>query len=80
MLIIERKRFHNAEFHTSNIVRVIKSRSLRWAGHVARLEEGRSIFKILTGTPTEKRTLGRPGHRCEDNIRMDPKKIYEEFG
>ena len=43
------------------IVRVIKSRRLRWAGHVARMEEGRSDFKILTGKPTGKRPLGGPG-------------------
>ena len=54
-----------------NIVRVIKSRRLRWAGHVARMEEGRSVFKSLTGKPKEKRPLGRPWRRCEDNIRMD---------
>ena len=41
------------------------------AGHVARMEEGRSAFKILTSTPTGKRSLGRPRHRWEDNIRMD---------
>ena len=46
-----------------NIVRVIKSRRLRWAGHVARMEEGRSAFKILTGKPTGKRPLGRPRRR-----------------
>ena len=49
-----------------NIVRVIKSRTLRWPGHVARMEEGRSAFKILTG----KRPLGMPRRRWEDNIRM----------
>ena len=54
-----------------NIVRVIKSRRLRWAGHVARREEGRSAFKILTGKPTEKRPSGRPRGRWEDSIRMD---------
>ena len=48
---------------------------MRWAGHVARIEEGRSAFKILTGTPTEKRSLGRSRHRWEDNIRMDIKEI-----
>ena len=42
------------------IVRVIKSRRLRWAGHVARMEEGRSTFKILTGKPTGKSPLGKP--------------------
>ena len=47
-------------YRSPNIVRVIKSRRLRWAGHVARMVEGRSAFKILTGKPTGKRPLGRP--------------------
>ena len=50
---------------------MIKSRRLRWAGHVVRLEEGRSAFKIVTGKPTRKRPLGRPRRRWEDNVRMD---------
>ena len=54
---------------------MIKSRRLRWEGHVARMEEGRSAFKILTVTPARKRSLGRPRHRWEDNIRMDLKEI-----
>ena len=53
-----------------NIVRVIKSRRLRWTGHVARMEEGRSAFKILIVKPTGRRPLGRPRRRWEDNIRM----------
>ena len=52
-----------------------KSRRLRWAGHVARMEESRSTFKILTGKPTGKRPLERPRRRWEDNIRMDLKEI-----
>ena len=48
---------------------------MRWAEHVARMEEGRSTLKILTGTPTGKRPLGRPTRRWEDNIRMDLKEI-----
>ena len=48
-------------YHPSNIVRLIKSRRLRWSGHVARMEEGRSAFKILAGKPTEKRLLGGLG-------------------
>ena len=56
-----------------NIVGVIKSRRLRWAGHVARMEEGRSAFKILTSKPTGNRPLGRSRHRYEDNIGMDLK-------
>jgi hypothetical protein len=61
-------------YRSPNIVRLIKSRRLRWAGHVARLEEGRSGFKIETGIPTGKRPLGRPRYRWEDNIRMDLKE------
>ena len=49
---------------------MIKSKRLRWAAHVARMKEGRSTFKILTGKPTRKRPLGRPRRRWEDNIRM----------
>ena len=52
---------------------MIKSRRLRWAGHVARMEEDRSALKILTGTPTGRRPLGRPSCRWEDNIKMDLK-------
>ena len=50
---------------------MIKSRRLRWAGHVARMEESRNAFEILTGKPTGKRPVGRPMRRWEDNIRMD---------
>ena len=62
-------------YHSKNIVRVIKSRRLRWAGHVARMDKGRSAFKILTGKPTGKRPLGRPRRRYEDNIRIDLEEI-----
>ena len=75
----EWRRHHNEElrslYRSPNIVRVIKSTRLRWAGHVARMEEGRSAFKILTGKPTGKRPLGRPRRRWEDNIRMDLEEI-----
>jgi len=54
---------------------VIKSTRLRWAGHVARMEEGRNAFKILTAKPSGKRSLGRPRRRWEDNIRMDLEEI-----
>ena len=54
---------------------MIRSRRVRWAGHVTRMEEGRSAFQILTGKPTGKRPLGKPRHRWEDNIRMDLKEI-----
>ena len=66
---------HNEElyslYRSPNIVKVIKSRRLIWAGPVARMEEGRSAFKILTGKPTGNRSLGRPRGRWEDNIKMD---------
>ena len=63
----EWRRLHNEELHSlyrsPNIVRVIKSKRLRWAGHLARKEEGRTPFKILTGTATVKRLLGRTRRR-----------------
>ena len=62
-------------YHSPNIVRVIKYRRLRWEGHVTRVEDGRSAFKILAGKPTGERPLGRPRRRWEDNIRMDLKEI-----
>ena len=71
----EWRRLHNEELHSlyrsPNIVRVINSRRLIWAGHVARMVEGRSALKILTGKSTGKRPLGRPRRRWEDNIRMN---------
>ena len=51
------------------------SRKLRWAGHVVKMDEGRSAFKILTGTPAENKPLKRPMSRWEGNIRMDLKEI-----
>ena len=73
----EWRRLHNEELHSlyRSPFRVIKSRKLRWAGHVARMEKVRSAFKILTGKPTGKRPLGRPRRRLEDNIRMNLEEI-----
>ena len=62
-------------YRSPNIVSVIKSIRLKWAGHLARMEKGRIVFKILTGKPTAKRPLGRPRRRWEDNIRMDLEEI-----
>ena len=59
---------------------MIKSRRLRRAGHVARMEEGRSAFKMLTGKPTGKRPLGRPRRIWEDDIRMDFEEISINAG
>ena len=66
-------------YRSPNIVRVIKSRRSRWAGHVARMEEVRSAFRILTGKPTGKRPLGSSRRRWEDNIRMDLKDINTRY-
>ena len=72
-------RLHNVECHSlywsPNIVKMIKSRKLRWAGHVTKLEEGRSIFKFLAGKPTGKSLLGWLMHRWEDSINIDLKVI-----
>ena len=80
----EWRRLHNEELHSfygsPKIVRVIKSRRLRWAGHVDRMEEGRSAFKILTGKPTGKKPLERPRHRWEDSIRIDLEVISINAG
>ena len=57
------------------MVKVIKSKRLRWTGHVARIEGVRSALKFLTGTPTVKRLVGRPKRRWEDNIRMGLEEI-----
>ena len=51
--------------------RVIKSRRMRWAGHVARMGEGRGVYRVLVGNPVGKRPLGRPRHRWDDTIKMD---------
>jgi len=67
--------FINSLYRSTNIIRVIKSKELRWAGHVATMEEGRSAFKILTGTHTGKRPLERPRRRWEDNIKMNLEEI-----
>ena len=75
----EWRRLHNEElhslYHSLNILKVIKSRGLRWAGYVARMQESRNAFKILTGKSTGKRPLGRPRGRWEDNMRMDLEEI-----
>jgi len=71
----EWRRLHNEQlndFYSSpNIVRVIKSRIMRWAGHVARMGEERVVYRVLVGKLEGKRPLGRPRRRWVDNIRMD---------
>ena len=71
----EWRRLHNEElndlYSSPNIVRVIKSRRMRWAGHVARMGEERVAYRVLVGKPERKRSLGKPRHRWVDNIRTD---------
>jgi hypothetical protein len=74
-----RRKLHNDELHSLysslNIVRVIKSRRMRWAGHVARMGERRGVHRVLVGRSEGKRPLGRPTRRWEDNIKMDLRMI-----
>ena len=58
-------------YSSPNIVRVIKLRRMRWAGHVVRMGEDREVYRVLVGKPEKKRPLERPRHRWVDNIRMD---------
>jgi hypothetical protein len=73
------RKLHNDELHdlcsSPYIVRVIKSRRVRWAGHVARMGEGRGFYRVLVGSPEGKRPLGRPRRKWEDNIKMDLRDI-----
>jgi len=70
---------YNDELHnlysSPNIVRVIKSRRIMWAGHVARMGERRGVIRVLVGRPECKRSLGRPRRKLEDSIKMDLKEI-----
>jgi hypothetical protein len=54
-----------------NIIRMMKSRRMRWTGHVARMEEKRNAYRILVGNPEGKRALGRPKRRWVDNFKID---------
>ena len=80
----EWRKLHNEElndlYSSPNIVRVIKWRRMRWAGHVARMEEGRGMHKGLVGKPEGKRPLGRPSRRWEDNIKMDLQEVGRGCG
>ena len=75
----EWRRLHNEElndFYSSpNIVRVIKSRRMRWAGHVVRIGEERRVYRVLVGKPDGRRPPGRPRRRWVDNIRMDLQEV-----
>ena len=75
----EWRRLHNEDlsdlYSSPNIVRVIKSRRMRWAGHVARMGAERGAYRVLVGKPEGKRPLGRPRRRWVDNIRMDLQEV-----
>ena len=60
---------------TLSIIQVVKSRRMRWAGHVARMGEGRGVHRVLVGKPEGKRPLGRPRRRWQDNIKMDLQEV-----
>jgi hypothetical protein len=71
----EWRKLHDEELHDlyslPNIIRLIKSRGMRWVGHVARMGGKRNMYRLLVGKPEGKRPLGRPRRRWVDNIRMD---------
>ena len=65
----------HALYSLPNIIRNFKSSRLRWAGHVARMEQSRNAYRVLVGKPESKRPLGRPSRRWEDNIKMDLREV-----
>ena len=74
----EWRKLHNAELHalySSNIIRNLESRRLRWAGHVSRMEQFRNAYRVLVEKPESKRPLGRPRRRWKDNIKMDLREV-----
>jgi hypothetical protein len=75
----ERRKLHNEEHHnlysSPDIIMQVKSRRMRWAGHVARMGEEKKVYKVLVGKPEGKRPLERPRHRWEDEVRMDLREI-----
>jgi hypothetical protein len=82
----ERRKLHNEALHTRilysspNIIWQIKSRRMRWAGHVSRMGEERNAYKVLMGKPEGKRPLGKPRRMWEDGIRMDLMGMAGECG
>jgi hypothetical protein len=81
---VEWRKLNNGElndlYSLPNIVRVVKPRRIRWAGHVARMVEVRGLHMVLVEKPEEKRPLGRPRSRWEDNIKMDLQEVGGDRG
>ena len=75
----EWRKLHNEElndlYSSPNMVRVIKSRIMRWVGHVTRMGESRGVYRVLAGNPEGKKPLGRPKRGWEDNIKMDLQEV-----
>ena len=75
----EWRKLHNEKLHdlypSSSIAQVIKSRIIRWAGHLGRMGEKRGVYRVLLGKREGKRPLGRPRRRWEDNIKMDLQEV-----
>jgi hypothetical protein len=74
----EWRKLHSGELHnlySSPDIRQIKSRRMRWAGHLARMGEGRNVYRVLVGKPKRKRPLGRPRRRRENGLKMDFREI-----
>jgi hypothetical protein len=73
------RKLHNDELHnlysSPNVVRVIKSKRMKWAGNVARMGEGRGVYRVLVERAEGKRPLRRPRHRWEDNINLNLREI-----
>jgi transcription termination factor 2 len=69
------RKLYNEELHNlcslRSIIRILKSRRMTWAGHMARMEEMRNVYRLLVGKPEGKRPLGKPSCRWIDNIKMD---------
>jgi hypothetical protein len=75
----EWRKLHSGELHdlysSPDIIRQIKARRMRWAGHVARMGEGRNVYRVLVGKSEGKRRLERPRRKWEDGIKIDPREI-----
>jgi len=81
---VEWRKLHNEElsdlYSLPNIVRVVKSTKISWAGHVVLMGDGRGVHRVLVGESEGKRQLGRPRRRWEDNIKRDIQEVGGDFG